>query len=98
MLDFSPLAEIAPVGTFSALSRIYTPDAQGNVSIGDNFLSSTNDTIIMNTEKDFIAVCGMKDIVVVNHDGAMIIYPKGKDYMIKELLQEIEARGKTDVL
>ena len=87
------------VGSFSALSRVYTPDHQGNVKIGDNFLLDTENTIVMNNDSDsFVAVCGMKDIIVVNHKGATLIYPRGKDHIIKDLLAELEARGKTKYL
>lgn len=87
------------VGTFSALSRVYRPDENGNLKIGDNCLLNTeNTTIVNNDENTFVAVYGMKDIVVVNHNGVTLIYPKGDDDMIKALMSEIEQSGKTKYL
>lgn len=84
------------VGSFSALSRVYTPDDQGNVKIGDNLLyKSENTTVMNNDDNTFVAVCGMKDIIVVNHKGATLIYPKGQDGMIKEVIAQLEAQGNT---
>ncbi len=87
------------VGSFSALSRIYTPDNNGNIQIGDNHILDSENTTIVNEDKDtFIAICGMKDIIVVNHKGATLIYPKGKDDMIKTLIAELEGKDKTEHL
>ncbi len=87
------------VGSFSALSRVYDQDSNGNVQIGNNFLlDSTNTTIMNNDDGTFVAVCGMNDIIVVNHKGATLVYPKGKDDMIKTLISELEARGETEHL
>lgn len=86
------------VGSFTSFSRVHECDWQGNLKTGNSFVYDTKDSIVVNDSNTFIAVCGMKDVIVVEHNGAILVYPKGQDNIIKELVAELEARGYKDYL
>lgn len=78
------------VGSFNALERIIGKDGRGN-TINAKAVTVDSEGCIINSTDDssVIAVAGMKDVVVIKTDDAVLVYPKGEDKLIKKVLAEL---------
>ncbi|MCP4580663.1 MAG: NTP transferase domain-containing protein [candidate division Zixibacteria bacterium] len=83
------------VGSWLALQRIYEPNAEKNVILGDVILdSSYENTIVNKTEGDIIVGFGIADLVVVKADKVIMVAHKTRVNDIKKLLSKLEKDDK----
>lgn len=75
------------VGTWSAFERIMGKDSNGNVVKADAVLNNTQNCIVFSDK--FVITVGIKDIIVVSVDDAILICHKSKDREIKDIIQNI---------
>lgn len=80
------------VGSWTALTRHFPPDAAGNVVRGDATLVGARGNIVMSAEGHLTAVFGADDLIVVHTADATLVVPKARAAEIKELLKAIAAR------
>jgi mannose-1-phosphate guanylyltransferase len=88
------------IGTWSALDRAGNDDADGNVCNGDPVLIDSTGCIVYNDEgakKRALAVVGMSDVVVVATKDAVLVVPKDRTEDVKKAVQELGARGATQL-
>lgn len=76
------------VGTWTALEKHLRPDASGNVSMGHVVSSGSSGTIAVSNGR-LIALCGVKDLVVVETPDALLVCHKDSLQEIKKLLPDI---------
>lgn len=84
------------VGSFSALWDVQEKDENGNVSHGDVMLEETNDSFIHQGDGMLVATLGVKDLVVVTTDDAVLIADKKRDQDVKKIVDRLKAEGRPE--
>ncbi len=78
------------VGSWSALWELGAKDAGGNVAQGDVFLEGTQDCYVRSDAK-LTAVVGLKDVVVVVTDDAVLAMHRGHAQDVKKIVDRLKA-------
>jgi mannose-1-phosphate guanylyltransferase len=73
------------IGTWQALTRVRPKDTNGNVVVGNAFLHETKDCIVW-SERNSVVLSGVKDLIVVEANGRILIMPVEQAASIKQLL------------
>ena len=84
------------LGSWDSLERTFPKDQHGNVTVGDPCLIDTNDCIVYNSAgsaKMAVGVVGMKDIVVVATEDAILVMPKKRAQDVRKLVLNLHDRG-----
>ena len=85
------------VGAWSAMDRIYQPDFDNNVFIGDVVnIGSKNTTVF--TDKATVATLGVKDIIVVATKDAVLVTNKKNAQDIKKIVAKLKEKRYTKLL
>jgi mannose-1-phosphate guanylyltransferase/mannose-6-phosphate isomerase len=77
------------VGSWSALHEAISPDAHGNVAIGDVLIADVHNCYVQSTSRLVTAV-GLKDHVVVETKDAILVAPKDRVQDVKLLVEELK--------
>ena len=83
------------VGAWPALERTRGRDASGNVTHGDPVLVDCQDCIVYNdpgSETMAVGVVGLRDVVVVVAEDAVLVMPKDRSQEVREIVKELKAR------
>lgn len=87
------------LGSYDALPRIYPVDDNQNYVKGNTTLIDVNHSIIINdssNKKDFlVAALGLKKIVAVVTDDAVMLCPKDRVQEVKRIVEKLSFEGKT---
>lgn len=75
------------IGSWDALLRIRTPDARGNVTVGNVTLGADVRRSVIWSENEHVAVTGVQDIVVVRANGHTLVIPTGQADRLKAMVQ-----------
>jgi mannose-1-phosphate guanylyltransferase len=73
------------IGSWIALERLHAADKSGNIVIGDAVEMETRNTICFSTS-GMIATFGIKDLLVVQHNGVTLVVHKDKRAELKKLV------------
>ena len=85
------------IGSWTALKRIYQPDNDGNVFIGEVVnLDSENVTVFSNNA--VVATLGIKDLVIVSTKDAILVCPKERCQDIKKIVNLLREKGYKELL
>ncbi len=76
------------VGTWEALARVRARDANGNVLVGRAVAAGTSDCIVW-SERDTVVLHGVKDLVVVQANGRILVMPRERAADMKQLLDSL---------
>jgi mannose-1-phosphate guanylyltransferase len=76
------------IGTWQALTRVRPKDTNGNVVVGNASLHGAEDCIVW-SERDTIVMSGVKDLIVVQANGRILIMPTEQAASIKQLLDAL---------
>ena len=85
------------IGCWDALAELLEADADGNVLVGDHVLLDTQRTLIYSPHK-LVAAIGLRDMVVVETDDALLICPRERSQQVRSIVNELRARGKGELL
>ncbi len=88
------------LGSWDALSRTFPPDGNGNVTFGEPVLIDCESSIVYNApgqKKMAVAAVGLKDMVVVVNDDAVLILPKSRAQDVRKVVITMHDRGATQV-
>ena len=85
------------IGSWSAIHDISKKDPNGNVFSGDVISVDSEDVLVYNKNK-LTAIVGMKDVVVVETDDALLICSKDKVQDVRKVVDVLEARGEVKYL
>ncbi len=85
------------VGSWLAVGRLQKEDAQRNVISGD-VISVNSEACIIQGGKKLIAAVGLEDIIVVDTDDAILICHKDHAGEIKQVMAELEDKGRSELL
>lgn len=84
------------LGAWDSIERTFPKDNQSNVTVGNPILVDTQNSIIYNApglNKMAVAVMGMKDVVVVVNEDAVLVMPKEKAQDVKKLILTLKDRN-----
>lgn len=85
------------VGSWDALFDILPSDENGNVGTGEMELIDAGGNLFFNPDGVTAAV-GVDDLIVVVNDGAVLVARRGDSQRVRELLESLESKGKSDLL
>lgn len=85
------------VGSWSALGELLDADDQGNVSQGDVVALDCHDSVLI-SERGVLATVGLRDVVVVATEDAVLVCPKERAQDVKRVVRELNDAGRDDHL
>jgi len=85
------------VGSWSALADVQAKDANGNVQRGDVYLDNTSNTLVR-AESRIVAVVGVKDLVVVETNDAVLVAHKDQVQRVKNIVDHLKLQSRTEHL
>ncbi|UCC39357.1 MAG: mannose-1-phosphate guanylyltransferase [Candidatus Aminicenantes bacterium] len=85
------------VGAWSSLADIWPLDKEGNALRGESILLDSQNCLILNPNK-LTALIGVKDIIVVDTEDALLIAHKSQDQKVKDVVEKIKEKGKVEYL
>jgi mannose-1-phosphate guanylyltransferase/mannose-6-phosphate isomerase len=85
------------VGTWSALWGISPKDADGNVAVGDVYLRDSGGCYVR-SEKRHVSAIGLKDVVVVETEDALLVAAKERSQDVKEAVANLQAKARSEHL
>lgn len=80
------------VGSWPALQDHFDADADGNVMIGKAEQIDSSGNVVYSEER-LTAIIGVKDLVVVQAEGATLICPKDKAQDVKQMVHMLQGKG-----
>ena len=84
------------LGSWEVIQRTFPPDNDGNVSFGNPVVLDCSSSIIYNSPgqgKVAVAAVGLKDMVVVVDDDAVLIMPKARTQDVRDVVTALRARS-----
>lgn len=85
------------LGSWAALWEILDRDAEGNAGRGENVMVDGNGNLLY-ADSGMIAALGVSDLVVVKTGDAVLVVPRGRSQEVREIVAELERRGRSDLL
>jgi len=85
------------VGAWSALADIWDKDESGNALRGENIIIDSENCLLYNPNK-ITALVGVKDLIVVDSEDALLICRKDQDQKVKDIVENIKKKGKSEYL
>ncbi|RLA42363.1 MAG: mannose-1-phosphate guanylyltransferase/mannose-6-phosphate isomerase [Gammaproteobacteria bacterium] len=83
------------IGSWSALWDISDKDDQGNTCIGDVLTVDTHDSYL-HTSGRLLATVGIRDLVVVETDDAVLVADKSHVQDVKEVVNQLQAAARSE--
>jgi mannose-1-phosphate guanylyltransferase/mannose-6-phosphate isomerase len=83
------------IGSWAALWDIGERDERGNVTSGDVILHDVDDCYVR-SEKRLVAGVGLRDLVIVETDDAVLVSVRGRAQEIKEIVFALDRRGRPE--
>lgn len=76
------------VGSYSHLGALIPPDKEGNICKGNCALRDTSDAVVL-TDNLFTAVIGLKDVVIAENQGVLLVCHRSKTEEIRHLVDSL---------
>lgn len=89
-LTIFPLEKIFwdDLGSWKSLERVYKKDENGNIILSKNvYMDSKNLTIV--GDKRLIATCGVKNLIIIDTEDALLVLNKDCDQKVKDIVEKI---------
>jgi len=83
------------VGSWDSLFAILEADQNGNIQLARHVVNvESTDILIQSTDGEkLIAVVGVKDLVIVDHENALMICKRGEAQKIRQVIKKIKEKG-----
>jgi mannose-1-phosphate guanylyltransferase len=85
------------VGSWEEVWRLFDRDDKGNALRGSHLAVQSSNNLVDAKDK-FYALLGVKDLVIIETDDAVLICPRNKTQEVREVVDEMEKRGMTRYL
>ncbi len=85
------------VGSWDMLGVLHSVDECGNIVMGDGLALETRNSVLY-AGKKFIATVGVKDMIIVDTEDALLICPKSRAQDVKKIVDELRNQGREDLL
>jgi mannose-1-phosphate guanylyltransferase/mannose-1-phosphate guanylyltransferase/mannose-6-phosphate isomerase len=83
------------VGSWAALWEVSEKDSQGNALKGDVLTHDTTNSYIYSDQK-LVATIGIKDLVVIETDDAVMVAPRDRVQEVKEIVARLKADKRSE--
>jgi len=83
------------IGSWAALWEIGEKDDRGNVSLGDVVLRDVENSYIR-SERRLISAIGVRDLVIVETDDAILVTPRDRAQEVKEVVAELDRTNRSE--
>lgn len=83
------------VGSWSSLWSISPKDSDGNVTQGD-IVSIDVSNSLMRSSGPMVAAIGIKDMIIICTDDAVLIAPKDKAQQVKDIVEQLKTAGREE--
>ncbi len=80
------------VGSWRAMSALYTADAKDNRVIGDAVLHNTRNCFIRSEDR-VIGAAGVEDLIIVDTEDALLVAHRDRSQDVGQLFSELKSRG-----
>lgn len=87
-------SEWSDLGTWSALWELYEKNSNGNAINGDVVLNNSENCFIQSDYR-LVAAVGVKDLIIVETQDAVLVANKGDEQNIKHLVAQLKTDGHT---
>lgn len=81
------------VGSWDALGRLQSGDADGNVVLGDAVTIDTAESIVAAGDGQHVSVVGLDNLVVAAYDGRVLVVPKRESQRVREVVDRLRSDG-----
>lgn len=84
------------IGDFHSLGESLDGDDAGNVVLADAGLAtlrSVEDSVVVSTTGRVVAVVGLRDVVVVDTDDALLVCPRSRAHEVKQVVDVLKEQG-----
>ncbi len=85
------------LGSWDEVYRIKTKDKSGNVIMGDSLIKDSKNNLIL-SQKGFVGVIGIEDLIVINSKDGLLICKRGRSQEVKEVLDYLKRKGLNEYL
>ena len=85
------------VGSWDVLGAIYNTDERGNIKRGETITIDTENSVVYSEDK-LIATVGIKDLIVVSTEDAVMVCKKENAQDVKLIVEKLKEEGKTQYL
>jgi mannose-1-phosphate guanylyltransferase len=85
------------VGAWSSLLEIWLRDEAGNAAKGESLFLDSRNCLVYNPGK-LTAVVGLKDVLVVETDDALLVCHKNDDQKVKSVIEALTRKGRKEYL
>jgi len=80
------------VGSWSSLFELLPADEDGNSFVGPHLGIDTHDTLAFG-DKRLIATIGVKGMVIVDTEDAVLVCAKEQEQQVRELVNKLDSNG-----
>lgn len=84
-------------GAWSSLADIWEKDKRGNALRGESIAIDSKDCVVYNPGK-LTALVGVEDTIIVDTPDVLLVCRKDQDQKVKEIVETIKKKGKTEFL
>ncbi len=88
-------ADWSDIGSFDALWATVTPDAAGNATKGDTWLTNTQDSLVFG-EHRLVATLGVKNLIVVETSDCVLVAHRSQAQQVKQLVSSLTQAGRNE--
>jgi len=85
------------IGSWAAVHELLARKQGENVSLGDSFALDATDNFLWSRKK-FVAAIGVRDLVVVETNDALLICPRERAQDVGKIVKWLEENGRRDLL
>jgi len=83
------------IGSWAALWELGDADERGNVTLGDVVLRDVHDCYAR-SENRLISAIGVRDLIIVETDDAILVAPRGRAQEVKEIVAELDRTQRSE--
>lgn len=86
------------IGAWGSVMDLHPKDNDGNVLLGDAIAVDTADTMIFSQGDRLVTTIGVRDLIVVDTPGAILITQRDQSEQVREIVDRLRASGREDWL
>lgn len=86
------------IGMWGSVKKLQEENAEDNVVKGEHVIIDSEDCLIYGKKDKMIATLGLKDIVIIDTDDALLVADKSRDFEIKKIIEKLTEEGREDLL
>jgi mannose-1-phosphate guanylyltransferase len=80
------------VGSWASLAELLPPDENGNIFVGPYEEIDTHNTLVFGGKR-LVATIGVKDIVIVDSEDALLICAKKREQEVRDIVERLKMNG-----